>query len=118
MSFFSKVCALGVFAVCLWTSAPSLLHDRAQILVSALVNQYHAANQCFDGTLNCLHYMALAAGKQDNESYTFGEIFKPEDASSFVAAMVKEVEDHESRGHWEVIPRSQKPSDVKTILAI
>ena len=45
-------------------------------------------------------------------------MLKQEDASSFVAAMVKEVKDHESQGHWEFIPRSQKPSGVKTILAI
>ena len=32
--------------------------------------------------------------------------------------MMKETGDHESKGHWEVVHRSEKPSDVKTILAI
>ena len=36
----------------------------------------------------------------------------------YVKAMAKEAADHESRDHWTVIPRSQKPLDVKTILAI
>ena len=32
--------------------------------------------------------------------------------------MLKEVDDHEKRGHWEVIPRWQKPADARPILAI
>ena len=105
LSFFSKVCALGLFAASIWTTGPSFLHDRAQNLVFASVNQYHAANQCFDGTLNCLHHMALAAGKQNNETYTFKDMLKQEDAPRFISAMLKEVDNHEKRGHWEVNPR-------------
>ena len=45
-------------------------------------------------------------------------MLKQEDAADFISAMKKEVDDHETRGHWEVIPRWQKPPDVKTILAI
>ena len=32
--------------------------------------------------------------------------------------MMKETQDHESRGHWTVVPRSDKPHKVKSILAI
>ena len=32
--------------------------------------------------------------------------------------MMKESSDHESKGHWEVVPRSEKQDNVKTILAI
>lgn len=31
---------------------------------------------------------------------------------------MKETNNHESRGHWEVAPRSSKPHNVKSILAI
>ena len=40
------------------------------------------------------------------------------DAVDFIKAMMKETADHESRGHWTVIPMSQKPPGVKTILAV
>ena len=31
---------------------------------------------------------------------------------------MKELADHETRNHWRVIPRSEKPPGIKTILAI
>ena len=40
------------------------------------------------------------------------------DAADFINTMTKKTADHESRGHWIEIPRSQKLSGVKTILAI
>ena len=62
--------------------------------------------------------MALVAQKEDNESYTFRQMLKQPDAAEVIKAMLKETDDHESRGHWEVIPRRDKPSQAKTILAI
>ena len=32
--------------------------------------------------------------------------------------MIKEANDHESRDHWDVVARWEKPPTVKTILAI
>ena len=40
------------------------------------------------------------------------------DKVDFIKAMMKEAGDHESKGHWEVVHRSEKPPGVKTILAI
>ena len=62
--------------------------------------------------------MALVAEKQDNEAYTFKEMLKQPDAADFIQAMMKEANDHESRDHWTVISRSEKPLGEKTILAI
>ena len=45
-------------------------------------------------------------------------MLKQPDAAEFIKVMLKETDDHESRGHWEVIPRRDKPSQAKTILAI
>ena len=62
--------------------------------------------------------MVLAAGKSNNEVYTFCKILKQDDAADFVKAMNKEVQDHESREHWEVIKRSEIPPGRKTIQSI
>ena len=45
-------------------------------------------------------------------------MLKESDAAEFINAMMKEASDHESRSHWTVIPRLEKPPNVKTILAI
>ena len=45
-------------------------------------------------------------------------MLKQPDAAEFVKAMMKEADDHETKNQWEVIPRWQKPPNVKTILAI
>jgi hypothetical protein len=93
-------------------------HSISENIVFATVNKYHAANRCIDGTLNSLHPMAFLAGKENNESYTFSQMLKQPDRADFVQAMMKEVSDHEERGHWELIPRYKKPKEVKTILSI
>ncbi len=43
--------------------------------------------------------MVLAAGKANNEVFTFCEVLKQDDASDFVKAIKKEAHDHESRDH-------------------
>lgn len=45
-------------------------------------------------------------------------MLKQEDKNEFIQAMMKEVTDHESRNHWTVLPRSEIPNGVKTILAV
>ena len=62
--------------------------------------------------------MALATGKEDNESCTYKQMLQQEDRADFIKAMLKETNDHETKGHWEVVPRSEKPVNVKSILAI
>jgi len=87
-------------------------------MVFAMVNTYHVVNKCFDGTLNSLHSMAFIAEKENNESYTFQEMLKQPDAVDFIEAMQKEVNDHKTRDHWEVVPCWEKPPDIKTIMSI
>jgi hypothetical protein len=62
--------------------------------------------------------MAFATGKSNNENYTFREMLKEDDASSFITVMTKDIHNHESRGHWEIINRNDIPKDTKTIQAI
>jgi hypothetical protein len=56
-----------------------------------------------DGTFNSVHAFNL---KADNETYMFHEILCMPDKADFVRAMVKELEDHEKRGHWIMIERT------------
>ena len=102
----------------LWTLGESSLYCQTKKLVFASVNTFHSANQNFDSTLNALHPMALLAEKENNKLYTFGQMLKQPDDADFIHAMIKEADDHESRDQWDVVPRWEKPPDVKAILAI
>ena len=72
----------------------------------------------FDGTFNAIVSHAYAAGKENNETYTFREMCKQEDRIDFVDAMQKEIDDHTRRKHWEIIPRSMMPDNMKTIMSV
>ena len=43
-------------------------------------------------------------------------MLKQPDAADFIHAMIKEADDHESGNNWDVVPRWEKPPDVKAIL--
>ena len=111
-------CVFGVAMTSLWTPGECSLYCQTQKLVFASVDTFHLAKQIFDSTLNALHPMALLEEKENNESYTFGQMLKQPDSADFIHAMIKEADDHESRDHWDVVPRWEKPPDVKAILAI
>ena len=46
--------------------------------------QCNVINANFDGTLNEIHHMVLAAGKSNNEIYTYAEMLKQDDSSEFL----------------------------------
>ena len=75
-------------------------------------------NTNFDGTLNYFHPVALLASMGDNDTYSFKEMLKQEDKNDFIKAMIKEIDDHEGRGHWSLMLRSDLPLGAKTILSI
>ena len=87
-------------------------------LFTSMVYHTHLINQHFDGTLNYYNPLALVTEVADNECYTFKEMLKQEDKNEFIKAMLKEIEDHEDRDHWELFERDKIPSGHKTILAI
>ena len=76
----------------------------------------------FDGTLNFVHplnlMVFLTKKNSNNDTYTYSQMLKLDDRASFVEAMRKEVEDHEKRKHWTIVPRKNMPTNAKTILAI
>ena len=103
----------------LWAPSISTMSSGSQNMIFATVNAFYAANQIFDNTLTlCILCMALATENDDNESYIFKQMFQQEDRADFIKATLKETNDHKTKGHWEVVPRSEKPANVKSILAV
>ena len=93
----------GIAMASLCRSGESSLNCRAQNLVFASVNVFHSANQNFDSTMNTLHPMVFLVEKENNESYTFGQMLKQPDAADFIHTMIKEADDPDSRDHWVVV---------------
>jgi hypothetical protein len=85
-------------------------------IMSNVVLHTERVNTHFDGTLNYIHHAVLMTDAGDNDTYTLKDMLKQDDRNDFIAAMVKEVCDHESRDHWTLMPRSSVPAGVKTIL--
>ena len=102
-------------AVSLTTAAPLFGHPKSHF--ERAMAHMSLANQHFDGTLNFLHPAAFLVNA-DNDTYSLSQMLKQEDKKSFIEAMLTEVQDHESREHWKLIPRSSMPSRSKTIMAI
>ena len=75
-------------------------------------------NKNFDGTCNGILHHVYTAAKEANESYTFKEMLKQDDRARFVEAMEKEISDHTSCKHWDIVLRSTMPKEMKTIMAI
>ena len=82
------------------------------------MNTSHSANKNFDNTLNSLHPLAVLSEKENNESYTFGQMLKQKSAADFIHVIIKEADDNDERNHWEVVHHWYKPPGVKTILSI
>ena len=98
-SAMSKFCAFGLMLTTSFMQ-PITVFSHAHACVTSAVHQCNVINANFDGSINAIHHMALAAGKSNNEVYTFREMLKQDDAANFVKAMSKEIQDHESRDHW------------------
>ena len=71
-----------------------------------------------DGTMNAIGDFVILSDSINNETYTYREAMQQDDAADFIRAMQKEVDDHVSRNHWTLIPRSNMPSSSKPILSI
>ena len=83
-----------------------------------VLNRFHEVNELYDGTLNEVHQLMYSTDISTNESFTFRNAMKQEDKMSFVAAMEKEIYDHENGKHWSVVHRSTLPNKTRPIKAI
>ena len=75
---------------------PMTVLSHGQATINVAVHQCNVINANFDGSLNKIHHMVLAAGKVNNENYTFCEMLKEDDAFDFIKAMVNGTQDHTS----------------------
>ena len=86
--------------------------------LTAFVTHFHNINLLFDGTINECHHLVFATISPNNDVFTLSQMLKLKDIKDFALAMVKEINDHESRDHWELVERKTLPSGTKTILSV
>ena len=75
-------------------------------------------NTHFDGSINALHRAFLTAEAGDNDVYTLKKMLQQDDKNDFFQAMVKEINDHTEKKHWDLVHRSDMPPGTKIILAV
>ena len=92
-------------------------YDPKKALYS-FVTHIQNINKLFDDTINVSHFYIFNAVAETNDVYTLSQMLKLGDIREFVLAMIKEINDHESRGHWELVKRAALPKGSKTILSV
>jgi hypothetical protein len=70
-----------------------------------------------DGSVNTTHPFSFATTTANNEAYHFHQAMQEDDREEFIAAMIKELEDHTMNNHWVLVERD-KIGDTPTIKAI
>ncbi|KAL7524874.1 hypothetical protein ACHAXR_002639, partial [Thalassiosira sp. AJA248-18] len=111
----------GLFSLFAMTSNLTLPKHRINkdaTFTQHCMNRFHEVNELYDGTMNEIHHMMYSADISSNECFTFKQAMKQDDKLSFVEAMEKEIDDHESRGHWHIVHRDTLPAKAKPIKAI
>jgi len=111
---------LGMFAlICTVNTYSMSSHRELQnpSFTALLLRRIDEANEHCDGTLNEFHFISLLTDTSSNEVFSYHQAQKQDDWIQFVEAMEKEVEDHEGRGHWILVPCSTIPSGNKPIKA-
>ena len=86
--------------------------------INVFITHLHGINELFDETMNMCHHYAYNAVAVTNNVYTLKQMLKLKDIKPFDLAMIKEVQDHKSRGHWEVVKRKDTPAGAKTIVSV
>lgn len=110
--------------VCLGTLATNAilpLQHRYQdclTLATRKFQQFEQYNTILDNQLNDVHPMSFLLKLTDNEVYHFHDAMKQPDAKEFIQAMQKEVDDHENRGHWEYVKKSDMKEGAEVINAV
>ena len=99
------------------TNLPTVV-KQMESKVFAFVTHLENISTLYDDTINQCHYFIYNAVASTNDVYTLSQMLKLDDIKDFVIAMMKEVEDHESRDHWEIFERYKMPKGAKTILSV
>ena len=107
----------GVHSVSSFTSLRKSLLYKPRTAQEAGVNYFEMASLNEDETFNVIHPTSFIAQNGKNEVYTFREAMAQPDKAEFVEAMVKEIDDFTSKGHWKPVKRSEI-GNAKTIKTI
>jgi len=86
--------------------------------MKAFVTHLENVNSLFDETICMTNQMIFATISANNDVYTLKEMLRLDEIAPFVTAMIKEIEDHEVRDHWEIIDRMDLPKGAKTSLSV
>jgi hypothetical protein len=84
---------------------------------SNVIDSYHHVSTFYNGKIKCFSTLAQSSIAL-NETFSYNQALKQTDFCKFIKAMMVEVNDHESRGHWTLIKRCDLPPDTKTIMSI
>ena len=94
----------GLFTLfCFGTSQTVKPSTGDQSMFSRKIAHVEKCNFLFDETLNKIHPMVFVTNLEKNDSYTFQEMMKQDDKTEFITAMSKEIDDHESQDHWNLM---------------
>jgi hypothetical protein len=85
---------------------------------NSLVRHFDEANRHCNGTLDTFHFVSLLTDAGLNEGFTYHQAFKQDDWCDFVMAIEKEVLDHKSHGHWDLVHHLTIPAGNNIIKAI
>ncbi len=81
----------------------------------------HEVNELYDRTLNsiCAYaFSTIALDMSNNKVFTYPKAMQQSDSAQFIKAMLKDIDDHKSRQHWEIVCQNTIPPGHKTIQAI
>ncbi len=109
LKVFALICTVNTYTM------PSHQASQNPTFRSLLTQWIDKANKHCDGTLNEFHFASLLTNTISNKVFIFHQTQKQDDWSQFVAAVEKEVEDHEGHGHCDLVPRSTVPSGNRPI---
>ena len=94
------------------------IFEKCENAFMALATHYGKVKQLFDSTINECHNVIFNATVNNNDVYTLKQMLKLPDIKEFVIAMQKEIQEHQSRDHWELHLRKDMPQGSKTILSV
>jgi len=83
-----------------------------------MATHYGNMKSLFDSTINECHNVIFNVAVTTNDVYTLREMLKLQDIKEFVVAMQKEIDDHQSREHWEMFLRVNIRNGAKTIRSV
>ncbi len=112
LSLFALICTVDYYTM------PSHRTLLTSLYSKKLLCRFDKAHELCDGTLNAFHFISLLTDTSSNEVFTYHQAQKQEDWSNFAIAMEKEILNHESCGHWDLVPHTTIPPGTKVIKAI